>query len=314
MTNVAEDHLGEFGVADLAALADTKLAVIRGLSPGGTLVLNADDPTLAARGESLRRQGLALSWFSLDAANPVLRSHLEAGGEGSWLEGEAPREGRLVRQAAGRREVIAPLAEVPAAFGGAARHNVANALAAAALATAVGLPLAAQRAGLAAFDSDPAHNPGRANRIALEDCTALVDYAHNPHGVNALRGLVESLPAARRIALLGHAGDRSEEAIRGLARAVWELGPVHVVIKEMPELLRGREPGMVPAFLEDELRRLGAGSIERAPSELEGVRRALQAARPGDLLLLLVHVQREAVLDLLGRLAVSRWRSGDTLP
>ena len=66
VTNIAEDHLGEFGVADLAALATTKLAVTRGLRPGGTLVLNADDPTLAG-----------------------LRAYVDDSGEGRWTLQEA---------------------------------------------------------------------------------------------------------------------------------------------------------------------------------------------------------------------------------
>jgi len=42
-----------------------------------------------------------------------------------------------------------------------------------------------------------------------------------------------------------------------------------------------------------------AGKIERAGSELEGARRLLAKARPGDLVVLLVHTQREAVIDCL---------------
>lgn len=306
VTNVADDHLGEFGVADLAALAETKLTVIKALSPSGRAVLNADDPEIARQGQHLP---VPVTWFSLDAENPLLLRHRAAGGDACWLAGE-----ELVVELGGRLTSIAPLGRVPATFGGAARHNVANALTALGLAAALGLPPAALRAGLAAFRSDPSHNPGRANLFPLADLTALVDYAHNPHGVQALRGLVESLPASRRVALLGHAGDRDEGAIRALARAVWELHPDRVVVKEMPELLRGRPPGEIPAILTGELRRLGATAVEGAPNELEGVRQALRAARPGDLLVLLVHAQRDAVLDLLARLRDGGWKAGDPLP
>ena len=66
-------------------------------------------------------------------------------------------------------------------------------------------------------------------------------------------------------------------------------------------MLRGRQPGEVPAILEDELRRLGipAERIERAGSELEGVKKALAEARTGDLVVLLVHTQREEVLGVI---------------
>src|SRR5436305_3387256 len=49
VTNVAADHLGEFGVHDLAALADAKLVVARAPGPAAPPGRNADDPLLAAR-------------------------------------------------------------------------------------------------------------------------------------------------------------------------------------------------------------------------------------------------------------------------
>jgi hypothetical protein len=69
-------------------------------------------------------------------------------------------------------------------------------------------------------------------------------------------------------------------------------------------MLRGRLPGEVPAILEDELLRLGARreQLGHAATELEAVRQALEWARPKDLLVLLVHTQREEAMALLDRL------------
>src|SRR5206468_3212752 len=50
VTNVANDHLGEFGIFDVPALADTKMVVARAVGPAGRVVLNADDPLLLERG------------------------------------------------------------------------------------------------------------------------------------------------------------------------------------------------------------------------------------------------------------------------
>src|SRR5688572_13637587 len=46
VTNIAADHLGEFGVQNLGELAETKLLVARAIGPGGRVVLNADDRVL----------------------------------------------------------------------------------------------------------------------------------------------------------------------------------------------------------------------------------------------------------------------------
>jgi len=302
VTNVAADHLGDFGIGDLDALADAKMVVTRVVGPGGRVVLNADDPRLVARAG---RTAAPVIWFSLDPErSPACRL---AAGESAWvLHGEA-----LERWQSGGRQHMAHVDDIPIAFGGAARHNVANALAALALGSALGLPEDLMLRGLRAVRGTPEDNLGRGNVLALGGVTILLDYAHNPHGVAALRGIVASLLARRRLILLGQAGDRDEESIRDLARAAWSLSPDRVVIKELPEMLRGRELGDVPAILEDELRRLGAGDdvIARAANELDAVEQALAWARKGDLLVLLVHTQRAEVLALLEKLREGGWEA-----
>ncbi|HEX9941155.1 MAG TPA: Mur ligase family protein [Thermoanaerobaculia bacterium] len=293
VTNIAADHLGEFGIHDLPALAAAKLVIARAVGPDGRIVLNADDPELVA---AAGRVAAPVAWFTLDPGNPQVREHLAAGGEAVYLE-----DGVLVLDRGGERTTVVRVEEVPVAFGGAARHNVANALAAIGLASALGLPVAAMAAGLRRIGHHPEDNPGRANLFERNGVSILLDYAHNPHGLAALLDVARSLPAERRLLVIGQAGDRDEEAIRDLARAAWPFQADHYVIKELPEMLRGRRPGEVPAIVEDELLRLGMPpeGLEQADSELEAVEKALAWARPGDLLVLLVHTQREEVLDLI---------------
>lgn len=294
VTNVAADHLGEYGIGDVAALAEAKLVVTRVVEPGGRVVLNADDPVLAALGSGAGRFPAPVARFGLDPEAPALAAHLAAGGEAALLEGDA----LVLRHGAERREV-ARVGEIPLAFGGAAPYNLANALGALLLGRAAGLPVAAMAAGLRTFSPDD--NTGRANLFEVDGARVLVDYAHNPHGLAALLAWAGSLPAARRLILIGQAGDRDEEALRDLARTAWSFRPDRVVVKELTAMLRGRELGEVPAILEDELRRSGApaDAVERAPGEVEGVRAALAWGRPGDLLVLLVHTDRDEVMDLL---------------
>lgn len=288
VTNIAADHLGEFGVYDLPSLAAAKLVITRAVGLEGRVVLNADDPELVAASGSIKA---SILWFSLDAANPRLQE-----GDAAYLE-----DGFLVLSWKGDRTRIVPVAEIPIAFGGAARHNVANALGAIGLSAAAGLPLEAIALGLRRLGGTPEDNTGRANVFERDGVRILVDYAHNPHGLGALLDIARTLPAERRLILIGQAGDRDDAAVRELARVAWTLRPDHVVVKEMPEMLRGRQPGEVPAILEDEFLRLGAPreAVTRAVSELEGVEEALAWARPGDLLVLLIHAQRDAVLERL---------------
>jgi uroporphyrinogen-III synthase len=72
----------------------------------------------------------------------------------------------------------------------------------------------------------------------------------------------------------------------------------------------------VTGLLRGELEILGVPStaIEGAATELDAVRRALDWSREGDLLLLLCHESREAVIALLERLQAANWSPGDPVP
>ncbi|MEK7316630.1 MAG: Mur ligase family protein [Candidatus Eisenbacteria bacterium] len=304
VTNVANDHLGEFGIDDVPGLADTKMVVAKAVGPEGRVVLNADDPLLLERG---RRLAAPVTWFTLDAGQRDVTEHLARGGDACLLDGDA-----LVFARGQERREVARLADVPLTFGGAARHNVANALAAIAGAMALGLPPDAVTRALGSFLSDPAHNPGRANIWDVAGATVILDFAHNPHGVGALARMVAAMPAARRAIVIGQAGDRDDASIRELAHSAWTMRPDRIFIKELEEYLRGRERGVVPAILEGEFRALGAaeGVVSRHEGELDAVRAAIDWSRPGDLILLTVHEHRDSVIQLLEGLIAGRETRG----
>ena len=304
VTNIADDHLGEFGVCDLDTLTATKLVVSRVLGPAGRLVLNADDTWLVKGSRTVRSP---IVWFSASSASPVVVSHLRGGGVAVVLE-----ENVIEIREGNRRTRVESVPNIPITIDGKARHNVANALGAVAVATALGLGVEAMARGLREFQGTSRDNPGRLNRFQLGGVEVVVDFAHNPHGLSALLELGGALPAHRRLVLLGQAGDREDSAIRELARVAWAIRPDHVIAKEMAAYTRGRPIGEIPGLIADELHRLGApsGSVSQAPSELEGVHQALEWSRPGDLLLLTVHGQRGEVLSLLERLQDRRWAPG----
>jgi cyanophycin synthetase len=299
VTNIAADHLGEYGILDADGIADAKLVVAKALQ-GGRLILNADDPRLVERGGAT---GTPLAWFTMATAHGV-------------RDGAALEDGILVLRRDGASIPVLPAAEVRIGMAGAARHNLANALAAAAGATALGVSIPAMAEALRRFGSDEADNPGRGVFREIGGIRVLVDFAHNPHGVAAIAALVAAIPAGRRLVLLGQAGDRTDAEIRALAAAVWAMRPDRIVVKEMESYLRGRRKGEIPALLEAELARLGAppDMVAETGSETEAVRAAFAWAQPGDLLVLLSHAARARTLEFLDRLAAGRWRPGEPLP
>ncbi|GAB2818251.1 UDP-N-acetylmuramoyl-L-alanine--D-glutamate ligase [Actinocorallia aurea] len=156
--NIAPDHLDWHGSLDAYGAAKAKI-----YGPGTVRVCNADDPvTVALAGPDAQA-------FTLGTPAPG-----EFGVVEDLLVDRATTDDP-VRSA----EELASLSDV-APF---APHNVANALAAAALARALGVPCGAVREGLRAFRPDP-------HRIALVtevDGVAYVDdsKATNPHAAAA---------------------------------------------------------------------------------------------------------------------------------
>jgi len=295
VTNVAADHLGQYGVNTLAALTETKFAVLRTLTDDGMLVANADDSESVSYLAAHPRDNLC--WFSLDKSNPQIQRHISLRQRCCFSE-----RGMLVYCDAQGIAEICPISEVPMTLNGAALHNVHNALGAIGVARAMGYSVAQISAGLRQFHSDASDNPGRMNHFTLQNAArVIVDFAHNEHGVNAMVDTVRRMPARKKWALFGSAGDRSDEHIAAIARGVCLIEPDRVVITELNDYLRGREPGEVSQIMKQACLRTGIPetSIYLVDSPLAGVKLALSEMQAEDLGLFLVLAERDRVIDYL---------------
>jgi len=297
VTNVAEDHLGEYGIHSVDDLVQAKFIVSRALSANGVLVLNADDAGVAAYGEVL---DCRICWFSLEADHPKVTAARAAGDTVCYLDG-----GWLMTCAQGSPRKVAPVSAVTAAHGGTARYNLANALAAMSIAVNLGLEDDAIREGLRAFRGDERDNPGRGNWFTHQmeggPVRILVDFAHNEHGMTALADTVARVGAERVLLLLGQAGDRTDREIAGLVRAACAMKPGLLLVAELPGYERGRESFEVPRLIREDALACGMESarIEIFPDPVAATRHALGCARPGDLLVLLALTQRQEALALI---------------
>jgi cyanophycin synthetase len=304
VTNVSADHFGEYGIDDLAGLADVKLTVAGALVADGLLVLNADDAQLTSGAAGLaQRFGRSpqLGWFALDDDNPVLTAHRQRGGSTC-----AVKDGGLLLHHQGRQHDLGTVTTMPLTVDGSATYNIANLAAAALGAVALGIPAVTIAAVYARFGANIADNSGRMMRFERDGVQILVDYAHNPDGMRGLLRVAAHLRGAqgRLGTILGQAGNRQDAEIAALARATAEFHPDLVVIKESEDYLRGREPGELPRMIHAVLREAGMPE-EALPvrmTELEAVEYALEWARPGDVLALTVHSSavRAHLVQLLG--------------
>ncbi|MCW5579341.1 MAG: Mur ligase [Dokdonella sp.] len=307
VTNVSEDHFGEYGIDSLTDLAEVKLTVAKALAEDGLLVLNATDPTLVAQAAQVR--GIRIGWFAQELAAAQVRGLPACGG----------RAGRLILRTLEGEHDLGAIAAMPLTVAGAARYNIENVAAAALAAQAMGVKDTDSARVLAHFGADNADNPGRLQRWQFGDVDVLLDYAHNPEGLHGLLELAGTLRSGRVGILLGHAGNRREADYIAVANTVAAAHPDRVWLKDIGgNYLRGRASGEIAHILRDVLHAQGI-PLDALPvclDEAQAAREALAWARPGDLLLLPVHEpsKREVVVALLDRLQAEGWRPGKVLP
>jgi UDP-N-acetylmuramoyl-L-alanyl-D-glutamate--2,6-diaminopimelate ligase len=255
-TNLTRDHLDYHGTMEEYAAAKGRL--FAGLRPGAVAVLNADDPVSERYAAATRARVVRYGLESADAE--VTARDLTAATSGSffrlvWPDGEIAIETPLV-----------------------GRYNVANALAAAATARALGCSDEAIRTGLR--DLPPV--PGRLERIdAGQPFLVVVDYAHTPDALaNVLRALRE-VARRRVLTLFGCGGDRDRGKRPEMARAAGEASDVVVVTSDNP---RTEDPDRIIAEI---VPGLPAGCDHRVVLDRrEAIAEVLRMAEPDDVVLI----------------------------
>ena len=195
--NVGKAHLGEFG--SRAAIARAKGELVRGLARGGTAVLNADDPRVAAM-RSLT-DGPVLTFGRAE--------HAQVRALGLALD-RLGRPSFTLRTAA---------ASVPVALPHVGAHQAINASAAAAAGLAAGVSLDVAAAGLATASL----SKWRMQPRGLSGGATLLNdsYNANPDSTRAALDALAAIEGGRRIAVLGEMlelGDDSEAEHRAVGR------------------------------------------------------------------------------------------------
>ncbi len=297
VTNVTDDHLGLHGIYTLEGLAEVKAIIARNVKRGGFCVLNADDPRVRRMAEVT--PGIPVL-FSRDPENTAMADHLAGGGSGL----QATVDGDIVWSHQGQDTVVTNVADIPMTFRGRAGHQVENALAAIGALLGVDTPVETIREGLRAFRSSAEESKGRLNVYEVDGATVILDFAHNEAGlVNLLtfgRSLVQS--GGRLVAVVGTAGDRDDQALRGIGKRAAEMADM-VVLKDSVHYLRGREPGEMLQEMRrgvDEASRPGV-EVESAPDERTATLQMVEQLQPGDVLAVMCIEDYNYLLPEMGR-------------
>jgi cyanophycin synthetase len=306
VTNVTGDHLGLGGITTIGQLANVKGVVVEAVPRSGTAVLNADDHLVYRLGRHCAGRVVLFSMATTKGEDGFDRVDGHAGRGGAAFCLEPTGEGELIVLRLGPRTMPVLYTHlIPATFGGRARMNVANALAAAAAAWAAGAHLHDIRQGLRTFSTSFFQAPGRLNLLEVGGVRVVIDYCHNVDGMRQLADFVGRMMvdpqtkagrigasgngkrSGRAIGVIGIPGDRRDEDQREYGAIA--AGAFDEVIVREDKHLRGRKPGETAANVLEGIRgarTAGTARATRANKVLEetaAVRTALRRAAPGDL-------------------------------
>jgi len=273
--NVSADHLGLDGIDTIEDLAQVKAVVAS--SAARAAVLNAEDALCVAMARRLKPEAEVM-FFSMEADNPVLLQHLEDGGRGTYLQDNAI----VVADGTCHQELLR-VESMPIAFGGRARFNIANALAAAAGLMAAGYSNLQIAAGLSTFVSDGRTNPLRTNVFDVRGVTVIVDYAHNAAAYAAMAGMARSLLPRHLVGIVTAPGDRRDSDLIEIGRVCGARFDELVVYESQS---RGRPVGeVVDLILRGAEEAVGpSDTLHRQVEVGEAIRLGLSLCRPGDVL------------------------------
>jgi len=292
--NISDDHLGRKGIDTLDQLAEVKGRLLARARQA--VVVNADDP-LCLSMRRLASKDSRQVLVSQDPQHPEIRAHRRQGGEAVFQDGSS-EEARIVLARGTEVTTLMALGEVPATMGGRLKVNCLNALHAVAVAWSFGIATDCIRRALTRFDHDHLSNPGRFNFFTGKPYTLLLDFTQNPAGVTALLDLIRPLDVpGRRLLVCTTLGARHRHHIDAVAQDLachfdefW-LSCDPKKVQDNPEY---SSPTPVDEMLKTFSVRLAAEGIAKRllhcrHDRAEAVLAALDQARPGDLLVLMVH-------------------------
>jgi cyanophycin synthetase len=270
VTNVAEDHLGLKDINSLDDMAKVKAVVPESVSVNGYAVLNADDDLVFAMAENVKSH---IAFFSMNPDNPRLKGLCESG------QMTAVVENGYITVCKGSWKVrVEKVSNIPLAFGGAAEFMVQNILAAVLVGFIRNFKLEDIRLALKTFIPSPKLTPGRLNVFKFREFKAMVDYAHNPAGFEALAKFIQKVDSPLKVGVIAGVGDRRDVDIKKLGMLA--AGMFDEIIIRNDDDLRGRTIEEINKLVMEGIREVNpAIPVTVIPDSAEAILYALKNAK-----------------------------------
>ncbi|CAN5907587.1 cyanophycin synthetase [soil metagenome] len=272
VTNVASDHLGLRDIHTLEEMARVKAVVPQTVKKEGYAILNADDDLVFQMAEELECQ---VAFFSMNEESPRILEHIAKGGIAGVFE-----NGFISIFKNTYKLRIDRVADIPLTFGGRARFNIENILAAALAGYVSKLEVADIQTALRTFLPSPAKTPGRMNLFRFPSFEVMVDYAHNPAGFLAYNEFLKNVGASIKVGVISGVGDRRREDTVALGAAAATM--FDQIIIRMDQDLRGCTVEEMDAMLREGIASVSPDlSVRTIKEEARAIAYALENAQPG---------------------------------
>lgn len=294
VTNISADHMGLGGIESVEQMAKVKAVVPETVVKHGYAILNADDDLVYNMRKSLECN---IAFFSMDENNPRILRHCKKGGLAAVYE-----NGFITIMKGVWKIRVEKVSDIPITYGGKAVHNIMNTLPAI-LATYLFRSIKVEdiKLALQTFNPSPAQTPGRLNLFQFKNFKFLVDYAHNPAGMQLLCDFVSKIDGSPKVGIISGTGDRRDEDIREIGRISSRY--FDEIIIRQDRHLRGRTAEEIVELL---VAGINENNEKQIPitiiyNEKEAILHAYNTVKPGSLITITCDVVSEA-LDLIKNL------------
>ncbi len=286
VTNVSADHLGLRDIHTLEELAQVKAVIPKSVSKDGYAVLNADDDLVYAMAEGLQCK---VAFFSMDENNPRILKHIAKGGLAAVFE-----NGYISIFKNSYKIRIDRVADVPLTFGGRAKFNIENILAATLAGYISHFEIEDIKSSLRTFVPSPAKTPGRMNLFKFPEFEVLIDYAHNVGGLKAIGAFMQDLEVSKKVGIVAGVGDRRTEDFYELGQVAGEI--FDEIIVRLDTDLRGKTAEEITLPLMHGIEDVAPHKhVKLIPEEMRAIAHALENAEQDSFIAIFTEDIAEAV-------------------
>ncbi|MCM8570611.1 cyanophycin synthetase [Gramella jeungdoensis] len=277
VTNVEGDHLGLDGIHTQEQLAKVKSVIPETVKHDGYSILNADDDLVFGMRKYLKSK---IALFSMDENNPRIQRFQEEGGITAVFE-----NGYITLTSGVWKMRVMKVENIPLTFNGKAKFMIQNILPAVLAAQISGFSIEDMRTALQSFVPSDSQTPGRLNIFRFKNFSFMIDYAHNPTGMRALKDFIDSLDFKYKVGIIAGIGDRLDSDTEKIGLIAAEMFD-EIIIRNDRDL-RGKSAEYLTSLLRNGINKTDPKKlVTLAGSEPESIKYAIGNAKKDSLIVL----------------------------